>query len=54
MNKIELQIEKVKNELFILTNMFSYDKMKIEYNNNKKIADKGKLEIMPFLTNFCS
>jgi hypothetical protein len=54
MNIIEKQIEKCINELFSLTNMLGYDKIRVEYNKNKKINDKGKLEVMPILTQFCS
>jgi len=37
------QIEKIKRECLILTDMIPYVKIKLEYNRNKKIPDSGKI-----------
>lgn len=47
---INEQIEIVKNECHKLALMIDYDKVRIEYNNNRKINDCGKIDIMPIFS----
>lgn len=54
MTALETQKNKCMKELYLLTTMLNFDKIRIEYNKNKKINDLGKIEIMPILTQFAS
>ena len=44
------QIEIVRQECHKLAMMLVYDKIRIEYNNNRKVNDLGRVEVMPIFT----
>lgn len=52
MDDMQKQYEKIKYECYLFTQMFKHDKIRIEYNRNKKINDRGKLEVLPVLNEF--
>jgi len=51
---IQIKMNEIKNQLFHLTNLMPYAKIRVEYNRNKKINDGGKLEISFHFNQYCS
>jgi hypothetical protein len=41
------QLRRIKDECYKLTGLVAYDRLRIEYSNNKKINDRGKLDMIP-------
>lgn len=44
---VSLQLNKVKKECYILSQMVNYDRLRLEYNKSNRYNDEGKLDMMP-------
>jgi len=51
---IQIKMNEIKNLCFSLTNLIPYGKIRMEYNRNKKIQDRGKLDLSFHFSNFTS
>ncbi len=43
---IKFQMNKIKRECFILSQLTGYDRMQVVYNKQKKFTDEGTLDLI--------